>query len=83
MELHVFLILIPPPTSLSTDFLWVFPVHQAQALVSLIQPGLVVQSFLTLCFMPSDAESQLTGKDPDAGKDWGQEKGPTGYEMVG
>ena len=24
---------------------------------------------------PSDAKSQLTGKDPDAGKDWGQEKG--------
>ena len=25
---------IPPPTSLSTRFLWVFPVHQARALVS-------------------------------------------------
>ena len=73
-----------PPSHLPLHrFLWVFPVHQAQALVSRIQPGLVVQSFLTLCFMPSDAESQLTGKDPDAGKDWGQEKGPTGYEMVG
>ena len=23
---------------------------------------------------PSDAKSWLTGKDPDAGKDWGQEK---------
>ena len=30
-----------------------------------------------------DAESQLTGKDPDAGKDWGQEeKGETEDEMV-
>ena len=29
MELHVFPILIPPTTSLSTRFLWVFPVHQA------------------------------------------------------
>ena len=28
--------------------------------------------------------SQLFGKDPDAGKDWGQkEKGATGEEMVG
>ena len=32
----------PPPTSLSTQFLWVFPVHQAWALVSCIQPGLVI-----------------------------------------
>ena len=31
-----------------------------------------------------DAKSQLTGKDPDAGKDWGQEeKGTTEDEMVG
>ena len=42
MELHVFPIPIPPPTSLSTWSLWIFPVHQAQALVSCIQPGLVI-----------------------------------------
>ena len=42
MELHVFPILIPPPTSLATRFLWVFPVHQARALVSCILPGLVI-----------------------------------------
>ena len=42
MDLHVFPITIPPPTSLSTRFLWVFPVHQARALVSCIQPGLVI-----------------------------------------
>ena len=42
MELHVFPILIPPPTFLSTRFLWVSPVHQARALVSCIQPGLVI-----------------------------------------
>ena len=28
-------------------------------------------------------KSQLIGKDPDAGKDWGQEKGLTEDEMVG
>ena len=32
---------------------------------------------------PPDAKSWLTGKDPDAGKDWRQEKGMTEDEMVG
>ena len=35
-------------------------------------------------FWPLDAKSRLTGKDPDAGKDWGQEeKGVTEDELVG
>ena len=32
---------------------------------------------------PPDEKSWLVGKDPDAGKDWGQEKGMTEDEMVG
>ena len=32
---------------------------------------------------PPDAESWLIWKDPDAGKDWGQEKGTTEDEMIG
>ena len=32
---------------------------------------------------PPDVKSQLTGKDPDAGKGWGQEKGETEDEMFG
>ena len=32
---------------------------------------------------PPDAKSWLIWKDPDAGKDWGQEKGMTQDEMVG
>ena len=35
-------------------------------------------------FWPSDVKSQLTGKDSDAGRDWGQEeKGTTEDEMAG
>ena len=38
----------------------------------------------TSILWPPDAKSQLIGKDPDAGKDWGQEeKGATEDEMVG
>ena len=37
----------------------------------------------TPIFRPSDAKRWLTSKDPDAGKDWGQEeKGTTEDEMV-
>jgi len=37
-----------------------------------------------LVLWPPNAKSWLTGKDPDAGKDWGQEeRGPTEDEMVG
>ena len=32
---------------------------------------------------PPDAKSWLIWKDPDVGKDWGQEKGTTEDEMVG
>ena len=42
MDLYVFPIPIPSPTSLSIPFLWVFPVHQSWALVSHIQPGLAI-----------------------------------------
>ena len=38
----------------------------------------------TSILWPSDVKSWLTGKEPDAGKDWGQEeKGMTEDEMVG
>ena len=36
-----------------------------------------------LILWPPDGKSRLIGKDPDAGKDWGQEKGTTEDEMVG
>ena len=38
----------------------------------------------TPVFWPPPVKSELTGKDPDAGRDWGQEeKGMTEDEMVG
>ena len=42
MDLHVFPIPNPPPASLPIPSLWVFPVHHPWALVSCIQPGLVI-----------------------------------------
>ena len=36
-----------------------------------------------LILWPPDAKNWLTGKDPDARKDWRQEKGMTEDEMVG
>ena len=32
---------------------------------------------------PPDVKTQLSGKDPDAGRDWGKEKGTTKDEMAG
>ena len=37
----------------------------------------------TPIFWPPDEKNWLIGKDPDAGKDWRQEKGTTKDEMVG
>ena len=42
IDLHVFPVPIPPPASLPTPSLWVFPVNQPWALISCIQPGLVI-----------------------------------------
>ena len=36
-----------------------------------------------LTLWPHDAKNWLTGKDPDAGKDWRQENGTTEDEIVG
>ena len=45
--------------------------------------GLMLKLKLPILW-PSDAENWLIGKDPDSGKDWGQEeKGTTEDEMVG
>ena len=63
MYLHVFPIPIPPYTSLSIPSLWVFPVHQPWALVSCIQPGLVI-CFTLDCILASMLFSQNIPPSP-------------------
>ena len=41
------------------------------------------RTLLKVILWPPDVKSQLIGKNPEIGKDWGQEKGATGEEMVG
>ena len=59
------------------------PVHH-RGNQSLILIGRTSAKAETLIFWPPDVRSWPIGKDPDAGKDWGQEeKGMTEDEMVG
>ena len=47
------------------------------------EPLSFTSNYALLDLWPPDAKSQLIGKDPDAGKDWGQEeKGATEDEML-
>ena len=58
-----------------------------QSILKEISPGCSLEGLmlkLKPVFWPPDAKSWLIWKDPDAGKDWGQEeKGMTEDEMVG
>ena len=50
----------------------------------IIEDGTEVVKYNTPIHWPPDMKSQLIRKDPDPGKDWGQEeKGTTEDEMVG
>ena len=54
-----------------------------QSILKEISPGCSLEG-LMLKLKPPDAKNWLTGKDPDAGKEWRQEeKGMTEGEMVG
>ena len=47
------------------------------------EPLSSTRNYALLELWPPDVKSQLIGKDPDAGKDWGQEeKGATEDEML-
>ena len=68
---------LPPPLHLSLSLPLSLPLctHTVQ--------GLQIYEYWA-ARVPSDAKSQLTGKDPDVWKDWGQEeKGATENEVVG
>ena len=56
-----------------------------QAILKEISPGCSLEGLmLTLTILwPPDAKNWLIGKDPTAGKDWGQEKGTTEDKMAG
>ena len=43
--------------------------------------GIDTEAEATILWLP-DAKSQLMGKDPDAGKDWGQEEKRATDEMI-
>ena len=54
-----------------------------QSILKEISPGCSLEGLMFPILWPPDAKSWLIGKDPDAGKDWGQEeKGTTEDEMV-
>ena len=57
-----------------------------QSVLKEISPGCSLEGLmlkLTPILWPPDAKSWFTGKDPDSGRDWRQEKGTTENEMVG
>ena len=67
-----------------TDFLWLNGIVNAKGNPPWIFIGRTNVDAEAPILWPLDAKSQLTGKDPDAGKDWRQEeKGATEDELVG
>ena len=60
--------------------------YKDQSILKEISPGCSLEGLmlkLKLILWPSDVKSWLTGKDSDAGRDWGQEeKGTTEDEMA-
>ena len=84
---QAFLNMNPPPTSLPTtksplDCKETQPVNP-KGDQSWVFIGKTDAEAETPILWPPDAKNWLIGKDPDAGKDWRQEKGTTEDEMVG
>ena len=64
------------------DFKEIQPVHPKwnQSWISIGRSDVEAE---TPILWPPDVKNWLTGKDPDAGKDWRQEKGMTEDKMAG
>ena len=60
-----------------------FQTHNPKGNQSWIFTGRTDTEAETPILWPPDAKNWLIGKDPDAGKDWREEKGTTEDEMVG
>ena len=59
-------------------------VYEIPSLYRVLRSKQIKNNYEAPILWPPDAKNQLTGKDPDAGKDWKQEdKGTTEDEMVG
>ena len=72
------------PLPLTDNFLASFSLGYGQGNQSWVFTGRIDVEVETPILRPPDAKSWLIWKDPDAGKDWGQEeKGTTEDEMVG
>ena len=66
------------------DFKEIQPVHPKENNQSWVFIGRTDAKAETSILWPPHAKSRLIGKDPDAGRDWGQEeKGTTEDEMAG
>ena len=66
----------------SLDYKEIQPVHPKED-QSWVYIGRTDAEAETPILWPPHAKSWLVGKDPDAGSDWGQEKGTTEDEMAG
>ena len=76
------MVLEKTPESLLSDCKEIQPVHP-NGNQSWIFTGRTDDEIEALILWPPDAKNWLIWKDPDAGKDWKQEKGMTEGEMVG
>ena len=82
-SLRIFLLLLEKTLESPLDCKEIQPVHP-KGDQSWVFIGRTDVESETPVLWPPDARSWLTGKDPDAGKDWGQEeKGTTEDGMVG
>ena len=71
-------------TSCSSPYMKATPCPILKSILKEISPGCSLEGLMLKLIRPPHAKSWLIGKDPEAGRDWGQEeKGTTEDEMAG